>query len=284
MQPHLKAGAGPPTLRREVYRIASEEGLAAFWKGNAVTILHRIPYSTTSFYAYQHYKEALTAAAATYVNYGADPGTAGEMGINFFAGAGAGMTASSLAYPLDLVRTRLSAQTHVRYYRGIGHALHTIARDEGLRGFYKGLGPSLLTVAPAAAINFAVYGSLKSAWTNYNMSSTAQHQTTATASTVPWSSLVFGSIAGTVSSTATFPLDLLRRRKQLEGAPGRPVTSTSHLGLWATFREIARTEGYRGLFRGIGPDYLKVVPTTGIMFTTFEFVRARLQHRSSKQA
>ncbi len=47
------------------------------------------------------------------------------------------MRASPQAYPLDLVRTRLSAQTKAQYYRGISHAVSTIVRDEGLRGLYR---------------------------------------------------------------------------------------------------------------------------------------------------
>ena len=50
------------------------------------------------------------------------------------------------AYPLDLVRTRLAAQTTSRYYHGIGSTLATIVRDEGLRGLYRGMGPTLLQV------------------------------------------------------------------------------------------------------------------------------------------
>jgi hypothetical protein len=35
-------------------------------------------------------------------------------------------------------------QTKEKYYKGIGHALGTIAKDEGLRGLYKGMGATLL--------------------------------------------------------------------------------------------------------------------------------------------
>ena len=34
------------------------------------------------------------------------------MGTRLLAGGGAGITAASLTYPLDLVRTRLAAQVH----------------------------------------------------------------------------------------------------------------------------------------------------------------------------
>lgn len=41
---------------REASRIINEEGFRAFWKGNLVTIAHRLPYSSVNFYAYEHYK------------------------------------------------------------------------------------------------------------------------------------------------------------------------------------------------------------------------------------
>ena len=68
------------------------------------------------------------------------------------------------AYPLDLVRTRLSAQTKTQYYTGIVHAMRTIVRDEGARGLYRGLGATLLQVTPSLAINYTAYGTLRSHW------------------------------------------------------------------------------------------------------------------------
>lgn len=50
------------------------------------------------------------------------------------------------AYPLDLVRTRLSAQVNAQYYNGITSTLRTIARDEGLTGLYRGLGATMAQV------------------------------------------------------------------------------------------------------------------------------------------
>ncbi|GJY89429.1 mitochondrial substrate carrier family protein B-like protein [Tanacetum coccineum] len=81
------------------------------------------------------------------------------------AGGGlAGITAASVTYPLDLVRTRLSAQRNVIYYKGIWHALRTISREEGFFGLYKGLGACLLGVGPNLAISFSVYDTARSYW------------------------------------------------------------------------------------------------------------------------
>ncbi|TQE10940.1 hypothetical protein C1H46_003513 [Malus baccata] len=91
-------------------------------------------------------------------------------------------------------------------------------------------------------------------------------------------SLACGSLSGIASSTATFPLDLVRRRMQLEGAGGR--ARVYNTGLLGTLRHITRTEGLRGLYRGIMPEYYKVVPSVGIVFMTYETLKmlfARIQ-------
>lgn len=45
------------SIWHEASRIAHEEGFRAFWKGNLVTVAHRLPYSSVNFYAYECYKK-----------------------------------------------------------------------------------------------------------------------------------------------------------------------------------------------------------------------------------
>jgi solute carrier family 25 phosphate transporter 23/24/25/41 len=80
------------------------------------------------------------------------------------------------------------------------------------------------------------------------------------------------------SCTATFPIDLVRRRMQLEGAGGRELVYKNGLG--GMFKEIIHKEGLFGLYRGIIPEYFKVIPSVGIVFMTYEFMKRILQPRS----
>ncbi|KAK9158903.1 hypothetical protein Scep_005477 [Stephania cephalantha] len=285
------------SIWREASRIVCEEGFKAFWKGNLVTIAHRLPYSSVSFYAYERYKNLLQSVPGLESHresIGAD------VCVRLLGGGFAGITAASFTYPLDLVRTRLAAQTNVTYYRGIWHALQTICRDESAFGLYKGLGATLLGVGPSIAISFSVYETLRCSW-----------QTRRPQDSTALVSLACGSLSGIASSTGlvmlttrsvdpplglgfqdvsglddeslelgvvrnhvTFPLDLVRRRKQLEGAGGRARVYNS--GLFGTFQHIVRTEGFRGLYRGILPEYYKVVPSVGIVFMTYETIKMLL--------
>ncbi|XP_009358788.1 mitochondrial substrate carrier family protein B [Pyrus x bretschneideri] len=251
------------SIWHEASRIIHEEGFKAFWRGNLVTIAHRLPYSAVSFYAYERYKTLLHSLVDEHFRGNAST----DMCVHFLGGGMAGLTAASATYPLDLVRTRLAAQRNALYYRGIGHAFHTICREEGFWGLYKGLGATLLGVGPSIAISFSVYEALRSFWQSQRPND----------STVVVS-LACGSLSGIASSTATFPLDLVRRRMQLEGAGGRARVYTT--GLLGTLRHITRTEGLRGLYRGIMPEYYKVVPSVGIVFMTYETLKmvfARIQ-------
>ncbi|XP_038678872.1 mitochondrial substrate carrier family protein B-like isoform X2 [Tripterygium wilfordii] len=175
------------SIWREASRIVSEEGFRAFWRGNLVTITHRLPYSSVNFYAYKHYKKLLHSIPGL-ANHKENKGA--DLFVHFVGGGLSGMTAASTTYPLDLVRTRLAAQTNVMYYRGIWHALQTIRREEGVLGLYKGLGATLLGVGPNLAISFSVYECLRSLW----QSNRPQDSTVIV-------SLACGSLSGIASST-----------------------------------------------------------------------------------
>ncbi|CAO2826989.1 unnamed protein product [Amaranthus hypochondriacus] len=245
------------SIWHEAGRIVKEEGFRAFWKGNLVTIVHRLPYSAVNFYAYEHYKKLLQSVPGLHSKR---ENTTMNACVHFVAGGLSGITSASSTYPLDLVRTRLAAQRNSTYYRGIWHTLETICREEGFLGLYKGLGATILGVGPSIAISFSVYETLRSHW-----QSRRPNDSTSVVS------LTCGSLSGVVSSTATFPLDLVRRRMQLEGAGGQACIYRS--GILDAFRHISRTEGFRGFYRGILPEYYKVVPGVGIAFMTYETLK-----------
>lgn len=258
------AALSKPSIWQEASRIANEEGFRAFWKGNMVTIAHRLPYSSVNFYAYERYKSMLQSILGENSKGSASAGLC----VHFIGGGMAGITSASATYPLDLVRTRLAAQRNTVYYRGIWHAFNTICREEGFLGLYRGLGATLLGVGPSIAISFSVYESLRSFW-HYQRPNDATVMV----------SLACGSLSGIASSTATFPLDLVRRRMQLEGAGGR--ARIYNCGLFGMFGHIMRTEGFRGLYRGILPEYYKVVPSVGIVFMTYETLKMLLSRIST---
>ncbi|KAG5554023.1 hypothetical protein RHGRI_011780 [Rhododendron griersonianum] len=279
------AALSKSSIWHEALRIVNEEGFRAFWKGNLVTIAHRLPYSAVNFYAYEHYKSLLKSIPGLESHRRS---TSADIFVHFVGGGLAGMTAASSTYPLDLVRTRLAAQRSTIYYQGLWHALHTICRDEGFFGLYKGLGATLLGVGPSIAISFSVYEALRSYW--HSQRCALLRLELGLTILLPLLALpvaVFlalhhqqilsrAVVIRLICWITTFPLDLVRRRKQLEGVAGQARVYKT--GIFGTFKHIMRTEGLRGLYRGILPEYYKVVPGVGIVFMTYETLKKLLSH------
>lgn len=63
--------------------------------------------------------------------------------------------AAVTTYPYQVMRTRLQDQH--RQYRGLAEVVAALWKYEGLKGFYKGLLPSLVRVVPATMITFVTY-------------------------------------------------------------------------------------------------------------------------------
>lgn len=82
----------------------------------------------------------------------------------------------------------------------------------------------------------------------------------------PHERLAFGACAGLIGQSASYPLDVVRRRMQTAG-----VTGWSYATILGTMRAIAAQEGLvRGLYKGLSMNWLKGPVAVGVSFTTFD--------------
>ena len=89
-----------------------------------------------------------------------------------------------------------------------------------------------------------------------------------------------GAVASVFAQTLTYPLNLVRTRMQTQGVNGRPklYKSMSHC-----FQTIWRTDGFVGLFRGLGANFLKAVPASVLTFMIVDRFQRFVAHREKKK-
>jgi solute carrier family 25 folate transporter 32 len=69
--------------------------------------------------------------------------------------------AGCVTYPYQVIRSRLQTYEAHKVYRGTMDAVSQIWAQEGIAGFYKGLGPNLFRVLPSTWVTFLVYENTK---------------------------------------------------------------------------------------------------------------------------
>eukprot|EP00927_Polykrikos_kofoidii_P050439 TRINITY_DN44357_c0_g1_i1.p1 TRINITY_DN44357_c0_g1~~TRINITY_DN44357_c0_g1_i1.p1 ORF type:complete len:374 (-),score=53.97 TRINITY_DN44357_c0_g1_i1:116-1237(-) len=245
-----------PYFVQSLLKIVREEGVLALWRGNGAALVHRFPYTAVTFYTNALMRRRLESEPF----FTRWPGQ-----VQAFVCGGVGaMVAISLCYPLDVVKTRLTSQTKTKYYKGIVHTLQMIGQNEGVRGFYRGLGVSLSGTTPMLALNFAFYHVFFDVYKPLELP--------------PYMHcLLAGGCSGAISSTMLFPLDLLRRQMQMVGFGGRPavyansweaVKHVYHAGKKGAPRgsQFRAIWGCREFFRGLMPELVKVTPNNALLF------------------
>ena len=273
------------TMGEGVQKIVERGGFRSLWKGNATSVLHRFPFSAINFFVYENALDVMNGFQREHEDEDGHPTPARSETTKFarfVAGATAGSMACIACYPLDLVRTRLTTELEGReHYRGIVDAFRKIARMEGITGFYSGIVPTLTVAIPSFAISYSVYGSLKEYALDddlfYNLRKVDDESGEETLGFIL--TLLCGAASGTMSTLVTFPFDTVRRRMQIQNLH---IAPENRLSAGQQIRNIMTKEGVRGIYRGLPPELLKVVPMVGTMFLVYEQMKNLLNVRTQK--
>jgi len=178
--------------------------------------------------------------------------------------------ATILTYPLLLLHTRRIV--YQQKYKRVTDLVESIIFKEGVAGFYHGLSATLFELVPLLAIQITLIEMGKQKAVENNLQPTAP--------------LVFavGAFAGIAAQTVVYPLTVIRTRMQLEvddmkrynGIPTnmhRYNYTTDWYSSHAFLENIWRRKGMRGLYSGIAPTYLRVIPGAGIGSAVFHALK-----------
>lgn len=150
-------------------------------------------------------------------------------------------------------------------------ALKNIYTVEGPSALWRGMGPTIVGVMPSRAIYFSTYSTSKQLFVNLNEGGE--------------NSLIHLSAAltaGVVTSTATNPIWLIKTRMQLQSDQAASMVKPAYLNSLHCLKVVCRTEGVRGLYKGLTASYLGSLEGT-IQWVLYEKLKKIVsQHRQQQ--
>lgn len=155
------------------------------------------------------------------------------------------------------IRTKLVAPGGEALGGVIGAFRHMI-QTEGFFSLYKGLLPSIISMAPSGAVFYGVYDILKSAYLHSPegkkriLSQQGQELNAFDQLELgPMRTLLYGAIAGACAEAATYPFEVVRRQLQMQ-------VQATRLNAFATCAKIVEQGGVPALYAGLSPSLLQV--------------------------
>ncbi|CRK17742.1 hypothetical protein BN1723_003317 [Verticillium longisporum] len=285
---------GVVTAMRDIHR---QDGVTGLFRGHSATLLRIFPYAGIKFLAYEQIRSVVIRNR--------DQETPWR---RLISGSMAGVTSVFFTYPLEVIRVRLAFETKHshssltsicrRIYSenfsskpslatattattasGIATtpsaAAAALTPRSGLANFYRGFTPTLLGMLPYAGMSFLTHDTAGDFLRSPRLApyttlpKPGNYPTGKPAPLRSWAELLAGGVAGLVSQTASYPLEVIRRRMQVGGAVG----DGHRMRIGETAALIFRERGVPGFFIGLTIGYVKVVPLAAVSFYTYERVK-----------
>ena len=256
------AGGHPLAIARKIFE---RDGVFGFWKGMRPTLVGIIPARSAYFYTYEQSKRLLGSMGVT----------EGGVPNALVSGLAAGIAGNTLTNPIWVVKTRLQlladSTAGQKVYSGYRDAIRSIFKEEGIAGFYKGISASYWGCLEGAT-QFVIYEQIKTRLIARQNEIREEQGLSPTDKLPKLSYFLSAAVAKGTASVVTYPHEVARTRLREQARNG----VFKYTGMWQTIGVVAKEEGRKGLYSGMGVHLMKVVPNTAIMFLTYEIVNSWL--------
>jgi len=224
-------------------RVAAEQGIGAFWRGNFVNVLRYFPTQAFNF----AFKDTIKGF---FPKYSSKTDFGKFFLVNMASGGLAGAGSLCIVYPLDYARTRLASDvgSGKAQFSGLMDCLtKTAAGPQGAMALYNGFGVSVVGIIPFRGTYFGV---------NDTLVGINPYQKDKGLIGLA-SKFACAQTAALCAAYASYPFDTVRRRLQMQSE--KPQADWVYKGTMDCFGKIAAQEGVSALFKGAGANALRTV-------------------------
>jgi len=224
-------------------RVAAEQGIGAFWRGNLTNIIRYFPTQAFNF----AFKDTIKAM---FPKVDKNKDFLSFFAINMASGGLAGAGSLMIVYPLDYARTRLASDVGVgkQQFNGLIDCLTKTVKSSGIGGLYNGIGVSIIGIIPYRGAYFGLFDTL-SGYNPYQKSENGMLRAGTKFACAQTSAIAAG--------YASYPFDTVRRRLQMQSE--KPQSEWVYSGTMDCFTKIMKNEGTTALFKGAGANALRTV-------------------------
>jgi solute carrier family 25 phosphate transporter 23/24/25/41 len=255
-------GVGSRSIPGSFLEVVQKQGWQGLWAGNEINMIRIIPTQAIELGTFEWVKRAMTSAQVKLKKIEDAKIEIGDFSFSpsiswispvAVAGASAGIASTLVCHPLEVLKDRLTVSPEI--YPSLSLAIPRIFRADGIRGFYAGLGPTLVGMLPYSTCYYFMYDKMKTSYCkSKNKKALSRPEM-----------LVLGALAGLTASTISFPLEVARKRLMVGALKGECPPNMA-----AAIAEVVKKEGVMGLYRGWGASCLKVMPSSGITWVFYE--------------
>jgi len=273
LQIHRSASATPISSLSLLRTLArNEHPIQSFYRGLSPNLLGNASSWALFFYFKSMFETQLRRCHGRNSN-GTQISQQSLSTLDYFISSGlSGLAINVVTNPIWVLKTRMlsSDRSAVGAYPTMWIGSKAVYRHEGWRGFYKGLGISCLGVFHGA-VQFAVYESLKKKWQNRVAHNVGTETVGSAAKLDNTATLVISGVAKVAAGVVMYPYQVVRSRLQTYDAEARFGKGTG-----GVVKKVWLEEGWRGFYRGLGPNVVRVLPATWVTFLVYENVRYEL--------
>ncbi|KAL2342755.1 hypothetical protein Fmac_004040 [Flemingia macrophylla] len=238
--------------------IVSDRGLLGLYRGITTNIACSAPISAVYTFSYESVKVALLPyLPKEYYSF-----------AHCMGGGCASIATSFIFTPSERIKQQMQVGSH---YRNCWDVLVGIIRNGGFSSLYAGWRAVLCRNIPHSIIKFYTYESLKQVMPS---SPTCSQPNT-------FQTLVCGGLAGSTAALFTTPFDVIKTRLQTQ-VPG---SANQYDSVLHALYKISKSEGLKGLYRGLTPRLIMYMSQGSLFFASYEFFKRAFSleasHRTS---
>lgn len=239
-------------------RVAKEQGVGAFWRGNLTNIIRYFPTQAFNF----AFKDSIKAMFPK-VDKNKDFGK--FFLINMASGGLAGAGSLCIVYPLDYARTRLASDvgSGKQQFNGLLDCIKKTVASGGVGALYNGIGVSVVGIIPYRGVYFGLFDTLS----GYNPYQKSENGVARAAS-----KFLCAQTSAITAGYASYPFDTVRRRLQMQSE--KPESEWVYKGTADCFKKIISEEGAGALFKGAGANALRTVGAALVLVLYSEITAA----------